>query len=592
VKSLSHPYTDTAQLDTFLTSRELRECAETSRSILVQVFISQNLMDTYREIYAHIQQHLPHAVVAGATTLGGIVEGKLRTGEIMLNFSFFSQTGLLSIQKEFQNGNEYDVGLELVREMEQTQSPIAGMLIFGTPLSNNLSETFKALSCQGIACPVFGGGAAAYDLVSGPMIFHGDQMLPNGIVVVLLLGDRLKIFYTSHLGWGKMGVERVVTSASGKVVNTIDHYGAYDFYHHYLGVADNDQFYFNSLEFPLLLKHHHFTLARVPFFVRGGTIEFCGEIDQGEPVTLGYGDPEAILGRDVAIHRDIADFGPEAIFLYSCVCRRFLLQEAIDIETLPFSKIAPTAGFYTSGEFFYTGESVELLNSALVVVGMREADEPAAYSPLGQAAELKPAPEPVEMDPYVRKHSRIISQLLHYINMQTRELEEANAVLQHIAETDQLTRIHNRTKIDHVLADEIQKGNCGQYKFAIIMIDVDNFKAINDRYGHLAGDDTLMKLSDLLTATLRKTDYVGRWGGEEFLVIMPFATLEQAGLLAERIRVAVAQYPFPMAEHITCSLGVTAFQAGDTENQLLQRADEALYWVKNNGRNQVGSTAP
>lgn len=591
MKNITHFYTNTANLDAFFSSSEIRENTKSFYSVLVQAFISQNRMDTYREIYTHIKQYLPDAVVTGATTIGGIVAGKLQTGEIILNFSFFTHTRLCSIGKTYQENNEYDVGLELAEEIAMMQGPIAGALMFCTPLTNNVSDTLRAISQQGVSYPLFGGGAAAYDLVSGPTVFYGDQMVSNGVVLILLLSDCLKIFTASHLGWEKMGVERVVTSAYGKVVNSIDHYGAYDFYHHYLGVANDEQFYFNSLEFPLLLKHHGFTLARVPFLVRDGSIEFCAAIEQGEHVTLGYGDPQAILGRDMAIHRDIAHFAPEAIFLYSCVCRRFLLQEAIDLETTPFSQIAPTAGFYTSGEIFTIGEAAELLNSALVVVGMRE--DCGTQQPTRQErTALEPSSKaPPEMDPYVNKHSRIISQLLHYINLQTSELEEANAVLQHIAETDQLTRIHNRVKIDHLLADEIRKGHREHYRFSVIMIDVDNFKLINDKHGHLVGDDVLMQLSDLLQTAIRKTDYVGRWGGEEFLIIMPFAAIEQAKLLAERIRVVISEYQFPKAEHITCSLGVTEFLADDTESQLLQRADEALYWAKNNGRNQVNSNS-
>ena len=97
MKSITHSYTDTAQLDAFLSSPEIRESVKTCSSVLVQAFISQNRMDVYPEIYAHIRLAVPDAVVTGATTIGGIVEGKLRTGEIMLNFSFFTQTGLYSM---------------------------------------------------------------------------------------------------------------------------------------------------------------------------------------------------------------------------------------------------------------------------------------------------------------------------------------------------------------------------------------------------------------------------------------------------------------------------------------------------------------
>jgi len=119
------------------------------------------------------------------------------------------------------------------------------------------------------------------------------------------------------------------------------------------------------------------------------------------------------------------------------------------------------------------------------------------------------------------------------------------------------------------------------------MMDIDNFKQINDINGHNIGDEVLIQIVNIMNENIRETDYIGRWGGDEFLIILPQTNLSEAGNIAERIRCSINSRKFPVSNNQTCSFGVACYELGDNRDKLLQRADKALYEAKNNGRNKV-----
>lgn len=153
--------------------------------------------------------------------------------------------------------------------------------------------------------------------------------------------------------------------------------------------------------------------------------------------------------------------------------------------------------------------------------------------------------------------------------------------------TDQLTRLHNRHKIDQVFQDEIQRAQRYKSPFSVILFDIDHFKHTNDNFGHDVGDIVLQKFAEILKETVRQTDFTGRWGGEEFIILAPETSEEQALILAEKVRAAIEAFDFCIVGHKTASFGVSTFSAEDSQNTLLKKADEALYNSKRNGRNQV-----
>lgn len=173
---------------------------------------------------------------------------------------------------------------------------------------------------------------------------------------------------------------------------------------------------------------------------------------------------------------------------------------------------------------------------------------------------------------------------LHAINA---DLTLAHHNLEKIAVTDRLTGLYNRTKLDEVFANELARAERYNESLAVIMADIDKFKTVNDTYGHQIGDSVLTEFAAIMRKLVRDTDTLGRWGGEEFLVICSHADLNSAYILAERIRAAVAGHSFSVVGQKTCSFGVASYRPRDTAETIVNRADMALYEAKQNGRNRI-----
>ncbi len=161
-----------------------------------------------------------------------------------------------------------------------------------------------------------------------------------------------------------------------------------------------------------------------------------------------------------------------------------------------------------------------------------------------------------------------------------------------MATYDTLTRLYNRRHLDQVLEEEFRNSTLSKQPLAIVMVDIDHFKPINDRYGHDEGDKALIHIASILKGSLRNYDIVSRFGGEEFLVILPKTLMKDAVVIAERIRRSVETTPLSVGDekvNLTISLGVAAIPAiwPDSKEEFIKCADIALYEAKDKGRNRV-----
>lgn len=181
-----------------------------------------------------------------------------------------------------------------------------------------------------------------------------------------------------------------------------------------------------------------------------------------------------------------------------------------------------------------------------------------------------------------------IGELQRGFNSMAGKINEHVATLKKLADHDVLTGLHNRQYMDEILNREIDRAGRSSLPLSLIIADVDHFKDTNDTYGHDMGDFVLKSIAGMLSQSIRKTDELARWGGEEFLFILPNTILENAGKLAEKIRIKVEEMHFSVDIKITCSFGIAACDCKeDTVEALLKRADVALYRAKKLGRNRV-----
>ncbi len=161
--------------------------------------------------------------------------------------------------------------------------------------------------------------------------------------------------------------------------------------------------------------------------------------------------------------------------------------------------------------------------------------------------------------------------------------------VRHMAYADGLTGIFNRRYFEMRIAEEMERARRYDNALALIMVDLDHFKRLNDEFGHLLGDEVLRQVTTLFGQNLRKSDIVCRYGGEEFVLLMPQTAVEQATAAAEKLRKAIETWSFPgVAWPVTISSGVSSFPAdGDSRDALVSAADRALYAAKQGGRNRV-----
>lgn len=186
----------------------------------------------------------------------------------------------------------------------------------------------------------------------------------------------------------------------------------------------------------------------------------------------------------------------------------------------------------------------------------------------------------VRIEPLVDK-DRILGYLAIYTNI----TEQKELIRQ--ATSDPLTGIYNRAKLDFLLVHEVQEAYREENTFSLLFMDLDHFKEINDHYGHLKGDQILIEMTNVVRNVLRVSDLFGRWGGEEFLVILPNTDGASAYFIAEKLRHRIQTHDFALNEPLTVSIGICEYDPLKSIDELISAADEAMYKAKNEGRNKT-----
>ncbi len=182
------------------------------------------------------------------------------------------------------------------------------------------------------------------------------------------------------------------------------------------------------------------------------------------------------------------------------------------------------------------------------------------------------------------KREESYERLENHINILTKDNEE----LSHQSITDKLTSLYNRRYIDQILLKKISLFELkSKIELSIIFIDIDDFKIINDIYGHLIGDKILIEFANVLKENIKENDILGRWGGEEFIIISDNSSLDSSILLSENIRKIIEKTKFNKIEKLTASFGIAEFKENDNISTLIQKADISLYKAKREGKNKV-----
>ena len=249
------------------------------------------------------------------------------------------------------------------------------------------------------------------------------------------------------------------------------------------------------------------------------------------------------------------------------------ISELIDLERT-ISKDVLSLANQTSGEnrFRFVLYAAFSILSSLLMAGL------AVYFGNKMSRQLE------EMNEYLEEK---VSERTESLLDTQKELLENNNELTRLASTDTLTGLYNRAYMNDVLKREHSRYRRYRQHFGIILIDIDHFKQVNDSHGHDVGDLILTQMANQLKTAVRNSDFVGRWGGEEFLICSTTIEAGDIEAIAENIRIAISETKFDIINYLTISLGCAIIQPQEEIGSLIKRADVALYQAKNAGRNQT-----
>lgn len=536
--------------------------------------LDRSLLDS---ICDAIRTAMPDADYMGCSTNGNIFDGHLSETEVVVICTIFeyptTRTELLQYHLTEQTNDAVTSDL-LAKLAERPWVKAIELLV--TIRGMSMTPFCDALQKAAPGINIFGGGAFSNDLDDNKAcVFSkvGDYS-ENGVTVLLIGGEDFHVTTTHITGWKPLGKTFIVTRANRNILYELDGCPAYDVYYKYLNIRNDIHFFTNSLEFPFFYEHNGIRLLRAPTASNpDGSLVMTADMEENVRANLAYGDPWTILDEISRGSQEIREFRPEAIHIYSCAARRTFWGNDISKESMPFQNIAPTSGFYTSGEFLRTNGKMNQHNVTLVVAAMREG---------APSAIVTQAPDQTQAS--CDGKVSMINRLATFIDAATRELEEANKKLAFVAVSDGLTKLYNRAEIQRRIKEQLLSGN----PLSLVMLDIDNFKHVNDTYGHKEGDLVIIGLSDLLRNGLREHNpdaSAGRWGGEEFMLLFPHE-LDYTVQVADKILHDFAALQFPAAGHQTISIGVTQAIPGEPLDNLLVRVDKALYEAKRSGKNR------
>ena len=241
----------------------------------------------------------------------------------------------------------------------------------------------------------------------------------KSIIVMFYGGDDFYVDSIKVTGWKPLGRKFHVTKSKGSVLQELDGIPAYDVYHKYLNIKNDENFFYNTLEFPLFYEHNDTTILRTPVASNAdGSITVTSDIDVGSVVRISYGDPGTIVDSIRHDSKKIAEFQPDLLHIFSCAARRtFWTSKEPTYEIQPFKEISPSCGFFSHGEFLRTNGNLNQHNVTLVIAAMREGEKKASVS------------SAVSPDENIMSKVPLVSRLATFISVTSLELEEINQQL-------------------------------------------------------------------------------------------------------------------------------------------------------------------
>lgn len=541
--------------------------------ILISIYTHWNKQETIREMTRLFCAAFPEAEIAGMTTAGGIDHGRMRLRQTVVTIQFFEKSDIHTAIYDFSKEPMGELG-EKARSFCQRQKDLSALLLLMTQRYYDFEPFLTALDKLGKDIPICGGYAHTYRNEDGIYVFTKDAILSRGILLVTFSGD-VKVMTTSVMGWQPLGRTMTITAIEGPlVIRSLDHKPAAYFYQKYLHSTDFGK---SELLFPLVRTADHVQLSVLPLDSRSdGALQTNVISHVGDQVQMAYGDPDQVIlsSREALGH--IERFAPEGMLLISCVTRRYFLKEDVNQILSAYGDFCVAPGGYVNGELIRIAGKTQTTNMTLISVCFREGEASLVNT-------LKKHHAPVVLGEALSTVQRLAT----FITETTKELAETQKQLSFAASHDSFTDLLNRGSIEKMLCRCHEDARERQLAFSALMIDLDTFKHINDTFGHLKGDEVILEVARIMKRMIRPTDFAGRWGGDEFVIILPGTTLPGALIVANRLQKAFQTIQLPDHSFLTASIGCTTASSNESEQIFYKRMDDALYLAKEGGRNRI-----
>jgi len=590
VRTINAYYKNQVEFADFVQEHRETLFSQENTAMLVQVFCGRNNLAYIKQLVNEISHELPQAHVVGATTAGEIVNGEVCGLETVVAMTVFQYTDIRVKSFDKEDQDDFILGRHIATTLATRESNV--LILLGSGELVNQSQVLKGIEVENPQLFVAGGSAGKSNKVHPSMVFYGQEIIENGFVGIILEGKALEARLYSHLGWQGIGKEMTITQVDGNRVYTINNLPAYQVYRRYLGI-DKLYNFLNVVEFPLLINRDGVLMARTPMICYDDdSIGFAGDFLQGDIVRLSFGDAGLISDMVKQLCQEIQQEEAESIFVYSCESRRGFLQELSNIETKPLQKIAPTIGFFTSGEYYHARGRNHLMNATMTVLVLAEQKEK-----LRNRGDLLHRKKtyfdlycPIYRDSVAERSKGVLKTLTHLIQTVTAELETANHNLHYIGLHDSLTGTYNRTFFDQQMKylENIDD------TVGIIICDMDCLKLINDTLGHEFGDKIIKLFASVLEKSCRKDDVVARIGGDEFAILVQGATKDDFARICSRIENCAQKLRTQDETNLLyLSIGAMQREKGSQQkvSEIFTAADNAMYQhklkKKENVRNAV-----
>ncbi len=361
-------------------------------NLLIQIFSGLG-GEALQQVAKEITQQLPQAVCIGATTDGEINNASVSTQQCIVSISHFEKS---RIQAHCcTHLSSYDTGYELAKKLTTDKTKL--LIILSDGSSTNGDELLQGIYAYAPGLMVAGGMAGDNASFKQSHITHNGELIKKGAVAVALDSDQLQVHNHYSFDWQPIGKKLLVTHSEKNRVYTINNKPAAAIYAHYLGSDIAQQMPAIGIEFPLVMKKNGISVARAALAIHDdGSLSFAGNIPQESEVQFGFGNTASIINKSISGASQIANRHVETFFIYSCMARRRYMPDNINIEIAPYANRAPTAGFFTYGEFFHTPNANELMNQTLTAVALSESAQSISTTTESSQDEVKQHVETVQ----------------------------------------------------------------------------------------------------------------------------------------------------------------------------------------------------